>query len=324
MMKKRIFIGFVIVFSILYSILLISSVQGFQAIVGGGDTYLPMIIFEASCTESWSCSSWTTCVGNIQNRTCTDVNVCGTTDSMPATGQACTPPTGGGGSSPYTITDCDEGQIVRLCECGGEEYNSGWCINETYYDEPPEDVEEPDEIISEEVLGYYFIIETTRYAYNLSEPIEMTVKTYYYNTLVNMDLVFLEVMRKDTSVDFLTLEESSTGIYPLDYVNNLEKGNYDFMFSARKGSILINQTKPVKITDSTDFYNILITPSGDLFIVAFFKDFFDSLRDEDGRLKPVIYYVLVFLIILILLILVIIIKKRTYIRKRFFKKKSDD
>lgn len=42
------------------------------------------------CTESWSCSSWSACqAGNIQTRTCTDANSCGSTVLRPAQTQSC-------------------------------------------------------------------------------------------------------------------------------------------------------------------------------------------------------------------------------------------
>lgn len=41
------------------------------------------------CTESWSCSEWGTCVGNIQTRTCIDSNSCGTTQNLPEEEQFC-------------------------------------------------------------------------------------------------------------------------------------------------------------------------------------------------------------------------------------------
>lgn len=53
------------------------------------------------CTESWVCSDWTACVGNVQTRTCTDSNNCGTIISKPSESQSCgtitTTTTGGGG-----------------------------------------------------------------------------------------------------------------------------------------------------------------------------------------------------------------------------------
>ncbi len=42
------------------------------------------------CTESWSCSSWSSCINGQQTRTCTDTNNCGTTLSRPPLSQSCT------------------------------------------------------------------------------------------------------------------------------------------------------------------------------------------------------------------------------------------
>ncbi len=50
----------------------------------------------SGCTESWSCTSWTICIGNLQTRTCTDSNNCGTTVNKPAESQWCR--SGGGGA----------------------------------------------------------------------------------------------------------------------------------------------------------------------------------------------------------------------------------
>ena len=41
------------------------------------------------CTENWQCSAWGTCNNNIQTRTCTDLNNCGTVDSKPSLQQSC-------------------------------------------------------------------------------------------------------------------------------------------------------------------------------------------------------------------------------------------
>ena len=43
-----------------------------------------------TCTESWSCTAWSTCSANSQTRTCTDTNNCGTTTSKPTLTQSCT------------------------------------------------------------------------------------------------------------------------------------------------------------------------------------------------------------------------------------------
>jgi PGF-pre-PGF domain-containing protein len=44
---------------------------------------------QPSCTESWTCGTWSSCVSGTQTRTCTDANACGTTNSKPATSQSC-------------------------------------------------------------------------------------------------------------------------------------------------------------------------------------------------------------------------------------------
>lgn len=54
-------------------------------------------IGEAECTESWSCTDWSTCSGATQTRTCTDNNNCGTENNKPSESQTCgsVAPTGG-------------------------------------------------------------------------------------------------------------------------------------------------------------------------------------------------------------------------------------
>lgn len=42
-----------------------------------------------SCTESWSCGSWSTCSNGSQSRTCTDANACGTIVNRPVLTQSC-------------------------------------------------------------------------------------------------------------------------------------------------------------------------------------------------------------------------------------------
>ena len=61
--------------------------------------YLPLTYGGAapSCTESWTCGSWSVCSGGTQTRTCTDSNSCGTTTSRPALSQTCTVSENGGG-----------------------------------------------------------------------------------------------------------------------------------------------------------------------------------------------------------------------------------
>ncbi|KKQ54006.1 MAG: Fibronectin, type III domain protein [Candidatus Falkowbacteria bacterium GW2011_GWC2_38_22] len=43
-----------------------------------------------ACTENWTCGNWSACQNNLQTRTCTDQNKCGTATSKPAESQACT------------------------------------------------------------------------------------------------------------------------------------------------------------------------------------------------------------------------------------------
>ncbi len=44
---------------------------------------------QATCTESWSCTAWSTCENGTQTRTCTDNNDCGTTNNKPTETQTC-------------------------------------------------------------------------------------------------------------------------------------------------------------------------------------------------------------------------------------------
>ena len=65
---------------------------------GDNYDYLPLVYnLTISCTESWSCGSWSVCSGGTQTRTCTDSNSCGTTTSRPALSQTCTVSENGGG-----------------------------------------------------------------------------------------------------------------------------------------------------------------------------------------------------------------------------------
>ena len=94
--RTWIFVLFILVVFIL--IFIIDEVQGFNAIVGGGETNMPMIIFVSSCTENWSCGEWSTCANSSQTRTCTDLYVCGTNSTEPASSQVCDSGGAGGGT----------------------------------------------------------------------------------------------------------------------------------------------------------------------------------------------------------------------------------
>ena len=61
------------------------SLGAFQANSSGSITLPP-----SQCTESWSCTTWSTCTNGTQTRSCTDDNSCGTTTNKPATTQSCT------------------------------------------------------------------------------------------------------------------------------------------------------------------------------------------------------------------------------------------
>lgn len=41
------------------------------------------------CEENWDCTSWSECINNIQTRTCTDLNACGTTVNKPGEERSC-------------------------------------------------------------------------------------------------------------------------------------------------------------------------------------------------------------------------------------------
>jgi hypothetical protein len=49
--------------------------------------------FSAHCEEIWGCNSWGECVNGTQERNCTDISNCKTTDKKPATSQSCVPTT---------------------------------------------------------------------------------------------------------------------------------------------------------------------------------------------------------------------------------------
>ena len=62
-----------------------------------------------NCTEEWTCTSWSDCVDNIQTRTCTDNNDCGTIANKPAESQVCEPP-------PVCGNDiCEAGETTSSC-----------------------------------------------------------------------------------------------------------------------------------------------------------------------------------------------------------------
>jgi len=68
----------------------------------------------SQCSESWSCTGWSECVGGVQARTCTDAKKCGTTTSKPAETQSCS--TGG-----TSGTGTEGGDVCGDGSCNGAE-----------------------------------------------------------------------------------------------------------------------------------------------------------------------------------------------------------
>jgi PGF-pre-PGF domain-containing protein len=52
----------------------------------GGEVTPPI---QPTCTENWSCTTWSVCANNKQTRTCTDANNCGTTTNKPVESKTC-------------------------------------------------------------------------------------------------------------------------------------------------------------------------------------------------------------------------------------------
>lgn len=62
------------------------------SVADDGSTYYGKTIgtlAQACCVEEWTCTSWSTCTGGVQTRTCTDNNACGTTANKPPEQQVC-------------------------------------------------------------------------------------------------------------------------------------------------------------------------------------------------------------------------------------------
>jgi len=66
------------------------------------------------CNPSWSCDAWSACSNNVQTRTCTDSNYCGTITGKPITNQACVSScTPNWQCSDWTV--CTNNQQTRTC-----------------------------------------------------------------------------------------------------------------------------------------------------------------------------------------------------------------
>lgn len=66
-----------------------------------------------SCTEDWSCTEYSACVGGVQTRTCTDANACGTEDNKPTESQACGGAISGSGGGSSTVTSEREEEVTE-------------------------------------------------------------------------------------------------------------------------------------------------------------------------------------------------------------------
>lgn len=65
-----------------------------------------------SCTENWQCESWSSCVDEIQTKTCTDLNNCGTVIDRPPISQSCAI------TQTCLLTDTNNNGIVDRNELG--------------------------------------------------------------------------------------------------------------------------------------------------------------------------------------------------------------
>ncbi len=69
----------------------------YQGYVGGEHKAEVILAYKVNiseeCIEDWSCTNWSSCTNNQQTRTCTDSNLCGTTENKPVESQSCFAPT---------------------------------------------------------------------------------------------------------------------------------------------------------------------------------------------------------------------------------------
>jgi len=72
--------------------------------------YLPLYSVALVCIPYWTCNSWSTCSGGVQNRTCTDFYSCNSTLNKPAESQFCT--TGGGAPATQQSSTTTVGTIT--------------------------------------------------------------------------------------------------------------------------------------------------------------------------------------------------------------------
>ncbi len=94
---------------------------------------------KANCVSSWSCTDWSLCSGNTQNRICTDSNNCGTSQNRPSEIQACSAASGDKtlslsiSTNNQTLVRGNEVIITSKVSDGGKQIeNSGVEITLTY------------------------------------------------------------------------------------------------------------------------------------------------------------------------------------------------
>lgn len=75
-----------------------------------------------SCTPTWSCTSWDSCLGGVRTRTCTDINACDDLTDQPLEVEICEVTTQNNGCTPnwscgnWTPTTCPKNQTqIRTC-----------------------------------------------------------------------------------------------------------------------------------------------------------------------------------------------------------------
>ncbi len=93
--------------------------------------YIDLIVESTVCIENWDCTDWSDCKKKSQDRTCTDLNSCGTTNQKPEETQTCKPgggPSSGGDCTPKwkctKWSKCVEDEKTRECtdqrKCGDD------------------------------------------------------------------------------------------------------------------------------------------------------------------------------------------------------------
>jgi hypothetical protein len=245
----------------------VSSGEQFDGDISGffsiGNFYTSALSGATDCTENWSCTAWTDCVGGSQTRTCTDSNSCGTVVSKPSESQSCTVPSGGGGGS--STSTCQEGQITTLCTCGGQNYNSGFCIDNVWYLNNL-DFETPTTnesiIVSNKTKNMYFTILSEKYAYAEEEDIEIFIDVFEGQELIDVDKVYFEVYLKNISYGDYQLTKYNQGKYKIFFDNNLDVGDYVLKFYVKENNDILIQDKNLIIHLNPDLINTFYSSTG--------------------------------------------------------------